>query len=82
MSTSAGEYISINDILLLLYWYLHEVRGERGGVVRNLATYASCWIGWRRALGEQCYETPVGFKHIVSRCWNTMRCWAASRPAG
>ena len=33
-----GEYISINDVLLLLYWYMHEVRGERGGVVRNLAT--------------------------------------------
>ena len=33
-----GEYISVNDVLLLLYWYLHEVRGERGGVVRNLAT--------------------------------------------
>ena len=33
-----GEYITINDILLLIYWYMHEVRGERGGVVRNLAT--------------------------------------------
>ena len=33
-----GRYISVNDLLLLLYWYLHEVRGERGGVVRNLAT--------------------------------------------
>ncbi len=33
-----GRYISINDVLLLLYWYLHEVRGERGGVVRNLST--------------------------------------------
>ena len=33
-----GEYISINDILLLIYWYMHEVRGERGGVVRNLST--------------------------------------------
>ena len=34
----SGEYISVNDVLLLLYWYLHEVRGERGGVVRNLST--------------------------------------------
>ncbi len=33
-----GRYISTNDLLLLVYWYLHEVRGERGGVVRNLAT--------------------------------------------
>ncbi len=33
-----GEYVTTNDLLLLLYWYLHEVRGEPGGVVRNLAT--------------------------------------------
>src|ERR1035441_10038610 len=24
-----GDYISVNDVLLLLYWYLHEVRGGR-----------------------------------------------------
>jgi phosphoglucomutase len=33
-----GRYSSVNDLLLLLYWYLHEVRGERGGVVRNFST--------------------------------------------
>ena len=60
-----GEYVSINDILLLLYWYLHEIRGERGGVVRNLSTSHSL-DRLAKELGEQCYETPVGFKHIVS----------------
>ena len=60
-----GEYISINDILLLLYWYMHEVRGEKGGVVRNLAT-THLLDRMAKALGENCYETPVGFKHIVS----------------
>jgi phosphomannomutase/CTP:molybdopterin cytidylyltransferase MocA len=60
-----GEYISINDILLLLYWYLHEVRGERGGVVRNLST-SHLLDRLAHRLGEECYETPVGFKHIVS----------------
>jgi phosphomannomutase/CTP:molybdopterin cytidylyltransferase MocA len=60
-----GEYISINDILLLLYWYMHEVRGEKGGVVRNLAT-THLLDRMAKALGEKCYETPVGFKHIVS----------------
>ncbi len=60
-----GEYIPVNDLLLLLYWYLHEIRGERGGVVRNLATthmldrLAARW-------GETCYEVPVGFKHIAA----------------
>ncbi len=60
-----GRYISINDVLLLLYWYLHEVRGERGGVVRNLST-SHLLDRLAKKLGEQCYETPVGFKHIVS----------------
>jgi phosphomannomutase/CTP:molybdopterin cytidylyltransferase MocA len=60
-----GRYISVNDLLLLLYWYLHEVRGERGGVVRNLAT-THLLDRLARHMGEQCYEVPVGFKHIVN----------------
>jgi phosphomannomutase len=60
-----GEYIPVNDILLLLYWYLYEIRGERGGVVRNLAT-THLLDRLAHKLGEQCYEVPVGFKHIVS----------------
>ncbi|MGA3082641.1 MAG: sugar phosphate nucleotidyltransferase [Terracidiphilus sp.] len=60
-----GRYISVNDLLLLLYWYLHEVRGERGGVVRNLAT-THLLDRLARAMGEDCYEVPVGFKHIVN----------------
>src|SRR5208337_4825613 len=60
-----GEYVSINDVLLLLYWYLHEIRGERGGVVRNLST-SHLLDRLAKKLGEKSYETPVGFKHIVS----------------
>jgi phosphomannomutase len=60
-----GEYIPINDILLLLYWYLHEVRGERGGVVRNLST-THLLDRLAHKLNEECYEVPVGFKHIVA----------------
>ena len=60
-----GEYISANDLLLLLYWYLHEVRGLKGGVVRNLSTTHRL-DRLARALGEECYETPVGFKHITA----------------
>ncbi len=60
-----GEYVTVNDILLLLYWYLRAVRGERGGVVRNLAT--TYLLGRLAAhFGEPCYETPVGFKHITA----------------
>jgi phosphomannomutase/CTP:molybdopterin cytidylyltransferase MocA len=59
-----GEYVSVDDLLLLLYWYLHEVRGSRGGVVRNLAT-THLLDRLAHRLGEECYEVPVGFKHIV-----------------
>jgi hypothetical protein len=76
-----GEYISVNDLLLLLYWYLHEVRGERGGVVRNLAT-THLLDRLAARLGEECYEVPVGFKHIVNAMRSTTRCWAANRRAG
>jgi phosphomannomutase/CTP:molybdopterin cytidylyltransferase MocA len=60
-----GQYISTNEILLLVYWYLHEVRGERGGVVRNLAT-THLLDRLAKCLGEASYEVPVGFKHIAA----------------
>ena len=60
-----GEYITINDILLLIYWYMHEVRGERGGVVRNLAT-THLLDRLAAHFGESSIEVPVGFKHIAS----------------
>jgi phosphomannomutase len=60
-----GRYISFNDVLVLLYWYLHEVRGEKGAVVRNLST-THVLDRLAKALGEKCIETPVGFKHIAT----------------
>lgn len=60
-----GEYITINDILLLLYWYLREIRGERGGIVRNLST-THLLDRLAAHYGETCYEVPVGFKHVAA----------------
>jgi phosphomannomutase/UTP-glucose-1-phosphate uridylyltransferase len=60
-----GEYISTNDILLLLYFYLHQVRGERGGVVRNLAT-THLLDRLAQKIGESSVEVPVGFKHVAA----------------
>jgi phosphomannomutase/choline kinase len=60
-----GRYTSTNDILLLCYWYMHEVRGERGGVVRNLST-THLLDRLAAHFGEKCYEVPVGFKHIAA----------------
>ena len=60
-----GEYISTNDLLLLLYWYLHEVRGEKGGVVRNLAT-THLLDRLAAHFGEESREVRVGFKHVTA----------------
>jgi phosphomannomutase/dTDP-glucose pyrophosphorylase len=60
-----GRYISTNELLLLLYFYLHEVRGERGGVTRNIAT-THLLDRLAAHFGEPCYEVPVGFKHIAA----------------
>ena len=32
---STGRYVSMNEIIVMLYWYLHEKKGWKGPVVRN-----------------------------------------------
>jgi len=59
-----GSYIPVNDLLVLLYWYVHEVRGMKGPVVRNLAT-THMLDRLAHSFGEECYEVPVGFKHVA-----------------
>lgn len=61
-----GRYINANDILCMLYYYLHEYKGWKGPVVRNLAT-THMLDAIARDLGEQCHEVPVGFKYISSK---------------
>ncbi len=61
-----GTYISANQILVMLYYYLHEYRGWKGGVVRNLAT-THMLDRVAKSFGEECYEVPVGFKYISSK---------------
>ena len=61
-----GNYISANEILVLLYYYLHEYKGWKGPVVRNLAT-THMLDAVAKDLGENCFEVPVGFKYISSK---------------
>ncbi len=63
---SSGTFIHPNDILVLLYFYLHEFKGWKGDVVRNIAT-THCLDKMAEAFGESCHEVPVGFKHISSK---------------
>jgi phosphomannomutase len=59
-----GEYVSVNDLLLLIYHYLHEVRGQEGGVVRNVAT-THLLDRLAARFGEVSVEVPVGFKYVT-----------------
>ena len=61
-----GQYLSANDILVLLYYYLHEYKGWKGPAVRNLAT-THLLDRVAEGLGEKCYEVPIGFKYISAK---------------
>ena len=63
---SNGVYVDANDILCMLYYYLHVYKGWRGPVVRNLAT-THMLDAIAKDLGEECYEVPVGFKYISAK---------------
>ena len=62
----SGEYLSANQILSMLYWYLHEYRGWKGPVVRNIAT-THMLDRIAESFGEECYEVPVGFKYVSEK---------------
>ncbi len=61
-----GDFIHPNSILALLYYYLLKYKSWKGGVVRNLAT-THLLDKIAKDFGEECYEVPVGFKHISSK---------------
>ncbi|MBC8060046.1 MAG: phosphoglucomutase/phosphomannomutase family protein [Clostridiaceae bacterium] len=61
----SGEFIHPNSILVLLYYYLLKYKGWKGSAVRNIAT-THLLDKIAHAFGEECYEVPVGFKHISS----------------
>lgn len=61
-----GEYLHANQVLMLLYYYLLAYKGWRGPVVRNLAT-THMLDRIAQVYGQECYEVPVGFKHISAK---------------
>ena len=60
-----GRYISANELLVVLYWYLHEVRGLTGGVVRNLST-THMLDRLADHFNEPHMEVPVGFRWVAA----------------
>lgn len=63
---SNGQYITANEILCLLYYYLVQHKGWKGPVVRNCAT-THMLDKIAESFGEKCYEVPIGFKHVSSK---------------
>ena len=61
-----GRYITANEILCMLYYYLVKYQGWKGPVVRNLAT-THMLDRIAESFGEKCYEVPVGFKYISAK---------------
>lgn len=62
----SGRYISANEILCMLYYYLVKYKGWKGPVVRNLST-THMLDRIAESFGEKCYEVPVGFKYISAK---------------
>lgn len=58
-------YGTSNELLLLTYWYLHDYKGEKGGVVRNVAT-THLLDRLADHFGEEQRECKVGFKHVTA----------------
>lgn len=61
-----GRYITANEVLCMLYYYLVKYKGWKGPVVRNVST-THMLDKIAESFGEKCYEVPVGFKYISSK---------------
>jgi len=65
-----GEFINQLRVYALLAYYLLEVRGERGAIVKTLST-----TGMLNKLGQMygvpVYETGVGFKYVAPKMMET-----------
>lgn len=58
-----GHFISANQIIPLVFYYLYKYRGFRGSVVRTLAT-STLVDALAEKYGVTVHETPVGFKYV------------------
>ncbi len=65
-----GSYLDGNDILVLMYDYLHQRKGWKGAVVRNMTT-THMLNRMAKDFGEECYEVPVGFKYVSAKIDDT-----------
>ena len=65
-----GNYVSANEILCSLYYYLVAILKKEGDAVRNLAT-SWCLDKIAHKAGFSCHEVDVGFKNITRKMLKT-----------
>lgn len=63
-----GNFISPNQIMSLLYYYLLKYKGWKGPVVRNIAT-THMLDKIAKDFAQNAFEVPVGFKHISHKMY-------------
>ena len=61
-----GTFVNQHQVFALLVLYLTEQRGLRGPAVRSV-TMSSMADAYMERLGQQVFETPVGFKYIGAK---------------
>jgi phosphomannomutase len=70
IGSEKGEFVNQLQVFALLAYYMLEVRGERGPIVRTLST-----TGMLDKLGKiynvPVYETGVGFKYVAPKMLET-----------
>lgn len=60
---ASGRFVNQLETYALLAYYLLEVKGERGPMVKSVTTTSMIWkLG--ELYGVPVFETPVGFKHL------------------
>ena len=65
-----GNFLHPNTLLVLLYYYLVKYRGWTGPCVRNNST-THLLDRVAADFGQECYEVPVGFKHVSAKMAQT-----------
>jgi alpha-D-glucose phosphate-specific phosphoglucomutase len=65
-----GRFMNQLEVYALLAFYMLEIRGERGALVKSIST-TSMAEKLGKLYGVDVHETPVGFKHIGPKMLET-----------
>ncbi len=60
-----SKFIEPNELAAIFYWYLHEIKGLKGGVAKTVATTNLLNV-LAGTFNEECYEKQVGFKNFMN----------------